>query len=72
MSDSATHDDPESHEGFIRTPKQLIVVVVAAFVLPVIINPAMYIVAILAGVIVTAVAINTLKTVWKPAESAAS
>ncbi len=37
MSDSATHDDPESHEGFIRTPKQLIVVVVAAFVLPVII-----------------------------------
>lgn len=41
-------------------------------VLPVVINPAMYIVAILAGVIVTAVAINTLKTVWKPAEPAAS
>lgn len=37
MSDAATHDDPESHEGFIRTPKQLVVVVVAAFVLPVVI-----------------------------------
>ena len=36
MSEAA-HDDPDSHEGFIRTPKQLITVVVAAFVLPVII-----------------------------------
>lgn len=36
MSD-ATHDDPESHEGFIRTPQQLVAVVLAAFVLPVVI-----------------------------------
>ncbi len=36
MSD-ATHADPDSHEGFIRTPKQLVTVVVAAFVLPVVI-----------------------------------
>lgn len=37
MSDAATHDDSDSHEGFIRTPKQLVTVVVASFVLPVII-----------------------------------
>jgi cytochrome c5 len=36
MSD-ATHDDTEGHEGFIKTPKQLITVVVAAFVLPVVV-----------------------------------
>jgi cytochrome c5 len=36
MSD-ATHPDPDSHEGFIRTPKQLAVVLVASFVLPVVI-----------------------------------
>ena len=36
MSD-ATHSDPDSHEGLIRTPKQLVVVLVASFVLPVII-----------------------------------
>jgi fructose-specific phosphotransferase system IIC component len=41
-------------------------------VLPVVINPLMYIVAIIAGVVVTAVAINTLKSIWKPAEPAAS
>jgi fructose-specific phosphotransferase system IIC component len=40
-------------------------------VLPVVINPLMYVVAILAGVIVTAVAVNTIKTIWKPAEPAA-
>ncbi|HVO05435.1 MAG TPA: c-type cytochrome [Burkholderiaceae bacterium] len=38
MSDAATtHSDPDSHEGPIRTPKQLIVVLVASFVLPVLI-----------------------------------
>lgn len=37
MSDAATHSDPDSHEGLIRTPKQLVVVLVAAFVLPVVI-----------------------------------
>jgi len=36
MSD-ATHSQEESHEGFIRTPKQLMAVVVASFVVPVII-----------------------------------
>ena len=36
MSD-ATYSDPDSHEGLIRTPKQLVVVLVASFVLPVII-----------------------------------
>jgi len=36
MSDAA-HTDPDSHEGPIRTPKQLIVTVVASFVLPVLI-----------------------------------
>lgn len=36
MSD-ATHPEEESHEGFIRTPKQLMAVVVASFVVPVII-----------------------------------
>jgi len=36
MSD-ATHSDPDSHEGLIRTPKQLVVVLVASFVLPVVI-----------------------------------
>ncbi len=36
MSDAA-HSDHDSHEGPIRTPKQLIVTVVAAFVLPVVI-----------------------------------
>lgn len=36
MSDAA-HTDHDSHEGPIRTPKQLIVTVVAAFVLPVVI-----------------------------------
>ena len=36
MSD-ATHTQEESHEGFIRTPKQLMAVVVASFVVPVII-----------------------------------
>ncbi len=36
MSDAA-HDDDDSHEGPIKTPKQLIVAVVAAFVLPVVI-----------------------------------
>jgi cytochrome c5 len=36
MSDAA-HSDHESHEGPIRTPKQLIVTVVASFVLPVVI-----------------------------------
>src|SRR5262245_56399068 len=37
MSDAATHSDPDSHEGLIRTPKQLVVVLVASFVLPVVI-----------------------------------
>ncbi|HTP71553.1 MAG TPA: c-type cytochrome [Burkholderiaceae bacterium] len=37
MSDAATHSDPDSHEGLIRTPKQLVVVLVASFVLPVLI-----------------------------------
>jgi cytochrome c5 len=36
MSD-ATHTDPDSHEGPIRTPKQLVLVLVASFVLPVVI-----------------------------------
>jgi len=36
MSD-ATHSDPDSHEGLIRTPQQLVAVLVASFVLPVII-----------------------------------
>jgi len=36
MSD-ATHPDPDSHQGPIRTPKQLVAVLVAAFTLPVII-----------------------------------
>jgi cytochrome c5 len=36
MSDAA-HTDNDSHEGPIRTPKQLVVTVVAAFVLPVVI-----------------------------------
>jgi len=36
MSD-ATHPDTDSHQGPIRTPKQLVAVLVAAFVLPVII-----------------------------------
>jgi cytochrome c5 len=36
MSDAA-HTDNDSHEGPIRTPKQLIVTVVASFVLPVLI-----------------------------------
>src|SRR5262245_9193090 len=37
MSDAATHSDPDSHEGLIGTPKQLVVVLVASFVLPVVI-----------------------------------
>ena len=36
MSDAA-HTDHDSHEGPIRTPKQLVVVLVASFVLPVVI-----------------------------------
>jgi cytochrome c5 len=36
MSD-ATHADPDAHEGLIRTPKQLVAVLVASFVLPVVI-----------------------------------
>ena len=36
MSD-ATHSEADSHEGLIRTPKQLVVVLVASFVLPVLI-----------------------------------
>lgn len=36
MSD-ATHSEPDSHEGLIRTPKQLVLTVVASFVLPVVI-----------------------------------
>jgi cytochrome c5 len=36
MSD-ATHSEPDSHEGPIRTPKQLVLTVVASFVLPVLI-----------------------------------
>ena len=36
MSDLA-HDDTDSHGGFIKTPKQLIIAVVAAFVLPVVV-----------------------------------
>jgi cytochrome c5 len=36
MSDAA-HSDPDSHEGLIRTPKQLVATVVASFVLPVLI-----------------------------------
>ena len=34
-------------------------------VLPVVVNPVMYVVAIVAGTVVTALCINTLKTVWK-------
>lgn len=41
-------------------------------VLPVVINPLMYVVAIVAGVVVTALAINTLKAMSKPAAPAAS
>ncbi len=38
MSDAThTEHDDESHEGFIKTPQQLVAVVVASFVLPVII-----------------------------------
>jgi cytochrome c5 len=36
MSD-ATHPEADSHEGLIRTPKQLVVVLVASFVLPIVI-----------------------------------
>lgn len=36
MSDAA-HDDADSHQSFIRTPKQLIAVIVAAFVVPVVV-----------------------------------
>jgi cytochrome c5 len=36
MSDSA-HTDHDSHEGPIRTPKQLVVTVVASFVVPVVV-----------------------------------
>jgi fructose-specific PTS system IIC-like component len=36
-------------------------------VLPVVDNKIMYVVAIGAGVLVTAICINTLKKVWKPA-----
>ena len=36
MSD-ATHSEAESHEGLIRTPKQLVVTIVASFLLPVLI-----------------------------------
>jgi len=36
MSD-ATHSEADSHEGLIRTPKQLVVVLVASFTLPVVI-----------------------------------
>ncbi len=39
-------------------------------VLPVVDNRVMYVVAIAAGMVVTAVCINTLKTVWKPAGEA--
>jgi len=34
MSDA--HDEPDSHEGIIKTPKQLVVTVVASFVVPVV------------------------------------
>lgn len=37
MSDATPSHDDESHEGFIRTPKQLMAVVVASFVVPVIV-----------------------------------
>ena len=37
MSDALATDHEENHEGPIKTPKQLIVTVVAAFVVPVII-----------------------------------
>jgi cytochrome c5 len=37
MSDATHSQEEESHEGFIRTPKQLMAVVVASFVVPVII-----------------------------------
>ena len=36
MSDAA-HDDADSHTGPIKTPKQLIATVVAAFVVPVVV-----------------------------------
>jgi len=36
MSDAA-HPDPDSHEGPIRTPKQLVATIVAAFVVPVLV-----------------------------------
>jgi cytochrome c5 len=36
MSDAA-HDDPDSHAGPIKTPKQLITTVVAAFIVPVVV-----------------------------------
>ena len=36
MSD-ATHSDPDSHEGLIRTPQQLVAVLIASFTLPVIV-----------------------------------
>jgi cytochrome c5 len=36
MSD-ATHSEPDSHDGPIRTPKQLVATIVASFVLPVVI-----------------------------------
>ncbi len=37
MSDAPHSQEEESHEGFIRTPKQLMAVVVASFVVPVVI-----------------------------------
>lgn len=36
MSDTASHDAHENHEGPIKTPKQLIAAVVASFVVPVV------------------------------------
>ena len=37
MSDDALHAGTENHEGPIKTPKQLVVTVVAAFVVPIVI-----------------------------------
>jgi cytochrome c5 len=37
MSDEHVHDDPEEHQSGIRTPRQLITVVVASFAVPVLV-----------------------------------
>lgn len=37
MSEAAAHDDADSHEGFIHTPKQLVAVIAAAFVVPIVV-----------------------------------